>query len=116
MLPKPAHLEVRYAEQFQDQSIVRAYQHRPAYPAEIFSTLAGLITGEPRVVLDIGCGTGDVARPLANLVGRVDAVDFSKAMLERGRTLPGGDNPKLKWVFGRVEEVPLEPSYKLITA
>jgi trans-aconitate methyltransferase len=116
MLPKPAHLETRYAEQFQDQSIVNAYHHRAPYPAEVFNRLAGLIPQAPRIVLDIGCGTGDVARPLAKLVDRVDAVDFSEPMLEKGRGLPGGDNPNLNWIFGRVEDAVLNPPYNLITA
>src|SRR4051812_48319671 len=116
MLPKPAHLETRYAEQFQDPSIVTAYHHRAPYPAEVFNMLVGLIPKGPRVVLDIGSGTGDVARPLAKLVDRVDAVDISRPMLDKGRSLPGGDNPKLNWIFGRVEDTPLNPPYNLITA
>ncbi|MBV9278962.1 MAG: class I SAM-dependent methyltransferase, partial [Chloroflexi bacterium] len=53
---------------------------------------------DPRVVLDAGCGTGDVARPLAPLVDRVDAVDISAGMIERGRRLPGGENPAITWI------------------
>ena len=68
------------------------------------------------MVLDVGCGTGDVARPLAQLVDRVDGVDFSSAMLAKGRVLPGGDNPKLNWIYGRVEDAALNPPYNLITA
>lgn len=36
-------------------------------------------------VLDIGCGTGVMARRLAHLGGRVTAVDFSAALIERAR-------------------------------
>ena len=53
MLPKPAHLGPEYAAQFQDQSVVAAYQYRPPYPAETFSILADLITDAPRAVLAI---------------------------------------------------------------
>ena len=116
MKPKPGHLGLKYAEQFKDSSIAEAYHHRPPYTDETIHALVGLITDEPRMVLDVGCGTGDLARRLAGLVERVDAVDFSQAMLSRGRELPGGDLPHLHWIYGRVEEVELQPSYALITA
>jgi len=116
MNPKPGHLGLKYAEQFKDSSIVEVYHHRPPYADEAIDKLIALITDEPRVVLDIGCGTGDLSRRLANRVERVDAVDFSRAMLDKGRTLPGGDHPHLHWFYGRVEEVELHPPYALISA
>jgi len=78
--------------------------------------LAGLMTYEPRAVLDIGCGTGFIARPLAPLVDRVDAVDISAAMIEAGKRLPSGDHPGLAWIVGRAEDVVLHPPYCLVTA
>lgn len=116
MLPKPAHLGPVYAAQFADPSVAAAYPHRPQYPAETFDILAGLVTAAPRAVLDAGCGTGDLARPLAARADRVDAVDPSAAMLTLGRTLPGGDAPHLRWIHGTMEEAPLRPPYALITA
>lgn len=104
------------AERFQDQSVVDRYHLRPVYPPEIFTVLNELIVDEPRAVLDIGCGTGNVARPLAEYVERIDAVDLSLPMLERARTLPGGDSPKIRWLHGRAEDVELEQPYALITA
>jgi ubiquinone/menaquinone biosynthesis C-methylase UbiE len=105
-----------HAGRFQDQSVVDRYHLRPAYPPEIFTLLNELIIDEPRVVLDVGCGTGNVARPLSSSVERVDAVDLSLPMLERARALPGGDSPKIRWLHGRAEEVELEPPYGLVTA
>ena len=115
-MQKPKHLDIEYASQFKDRSIVDAYHHRPAYPAEVFTILTNLMAGGPRAVLDVGCGTGDLARNLAPLVERVDAVDFSQNMIEKGKSLPGGDHPNLNWIYGRVEEVPLHPPYALVTA
>src|SRR2546421_2163246 len=92
MKPKPGHLGPKYAEQFKDSSVVEVYHHRPAYPDEAIHALLALITDEPRTILDVGCGTGDLARRLASEVERVDAVDFSQVMLEKGRTLPGGES------------------------
>jgi SAM-dependent methyltransferase len=61
------------------------------YPAEVFTVLRGLITDAAPAVLDVGCGTGDIARRLSPLVERVDAVDVSAAMIEHGRRQAGGD-------------------------
>lgn len=114
--PKPKGLQVEYAAQFQDASVAAAYHHRPAYPAALFPLLADLVVGTPRTVLDVGCGTGFVARPLVSFVDRVDAVDFSAAMLAIARTLPNGDHPSLRWIYGSVEQVELHPPYGLVTA
>ena len=116
MLPKPKHLGPEYGAQFQDQSVADAYPNRPPYPAAIFAALAELLPDASRAVLDVGCGTGDVARPLAPLVARVDAVDVSEAMIAQGRRQPGGDAPNLNWIHATVEEAALSPPYGLITA
>jgi SAM-dependent methyltransferase len=116
---RPAFLNPRVASAFQDASVVRAYPKRAPYPDELFLLLAGLIAGERRVVLDVGAGTGDVARRLAQvapLVERVDAVDWSPAMIALGRQLPGGDDSRLRWITGRAEEAPLDSPYGLVTA
>src|SRR5215469_4389915 len=116
MISRPESLGEQYAARFQDQSVVDRYHLRPAYPLEIFTLLNALIVDEPRAVLDVGCGTGNVARPLANSVERVDAVDRSLPMLARARTLPGGDSPKIRWLHGRAEDVETQPPYALVTA
>ena len=116
MLPRPAHLTADNAARFKDQSVVEVYPLRLPYPPEVFDILAGLITDEPRAVLDVGAGTGDIARGLVRRVERVDAVDFSAAMIAKGRTLPVGDHPHLRWIHGAVETVALDAPYALITA
>jgi SAM-dependent methyltransferase len=114
MEPKPKGWSEQYGAVFRDRSVVDAYHLRPPHPEETFDVLARLASGG--AVLDVGCGPGDLARPLARRVERVDAVDPSEAMLERGRTLPGGNAPNLRWLLGRVEDVPLDPAYVLATA
>src|SRR5271169_5897777 len=105
MQPKPEHFSDSYAEAFKDRQVVEVYRHRPPYPDEVFDILAGLITTEPRVVLDVGAGPGDIARHLVEIAERVDAVDPSQPMIEQGRRLPNGDHPHLQWISGKVEEV-----------
>jgi SAM-dependent methyltransferase len=107
----------RYSSIFKDPSVAAAYRFRPEYPPEVFDTLAGLIAdGDPRVVLDAGCGTGFIARGLVRRVERVDAVDFSRAMIDAGCALPGGDAPGLHWTCAPIEEADLSPPYGLVVA
>lgn len=114
MAEKPKHLSLTYAEQFKEQRVVDAYVHRPPIPAPVLEKLLTLIVDEPRVVLDAGCGMGPVARTLVSSVARVDAVDFSHAMIAAGRQLPNGDHPNLRWIESSIESVPLAPPYALI--
>ena len=116
MRPKPVHLAPKYGAQFRDQSVVDAYRYRPPYPPATVDLLAPLLVDEPRFVLDAGCGRGELARPLAHVAARVDAVNPSAAMIAHGRALPGGGHPALSWILGAMEDAPLCPLYALITA
>lgn len=116
ILPKPAYLGVEYAARFQDQSVAEAYRFRSPYSDELFDFLASLLVDEPRTVLDVGSGTGDIARCMVERVDRVDAVDVSQQMIEQGKQQQNGQHARLNWVVGRVEEAPLRPPYALITA
>ncbi len=111
-LPKPVHLGPQYAAQFQDAAVVAAYPTRPPYPAAVFETLATLMV-EPRVALDAGCGTGDIARRLAPYAQRVDAIDLSLRMVATGRSMTGGDAPNLLWQVAALEDAPLSGPYGL---
>jgi SAM-dependent methyltransferase len=53
---------------------------------------------------------------MVRFAARVDAVDPSAAMIEDGRVLPGGDDPRLRWISGTAETAPFDPPYGLITA
>jgi SAM-dependent methyltransferase len=107
-----------YASVFQDRSVVAAYRYRPAYPPETFAFLSNLIPANatPRKVLDAGCGTGFVARPLAPLVDHVDAVDISEAMIAMAQRLPGGERATIRWIAAPIETAPLDGPYALIVA
>jgi SAM-dependent methyltransferase len=115
MEPKPRGWARAYAEWFDDRSVVENYQYRPAYPPELFTFLAAL-AGSSGAVLDAGCGPGDLARPLAPLVGRVDAVDLSPRMIAEGRGREGGEASNLEWLAGAIEEVELRGPYDLVLA
>jgi trans-aconitate methyltransferase len=112
---KPDHLGRDYASQFNDPSVVAAFGHRPPYPTEVFEILTGLVVA-PGTMLDVGTGTGEIARLLVELVAAVDAVDPSPGMLAKGRRLPGGDHPALAWIPDFAEDVVVRPPYGLIVA
>src|SRR4029434_8478876 len=114
MTPKPACLGEHNASAFQDLSVAHAYHYRPLYPPVVFDLLATLIVDTTRRVLDMGCGTGALARHLVTKVEQVDAVDASSAMIEQGRQLPNGDHPHLHWIIGRIEDVRLVSPYALM--
>ncbi len=116
MEQKPAHLGPDYAAQFGDESVARAYSTRPPYPAEFFDVMETLLPEGPRTLLDLGCGTGDVAIPLAERFDRVDAVDPSQAMLAVARSRPGADHPSLHWISGSAEEFEPRGPYSLVVA
>jgi SAM-dependent methyltransferase len=116
MPPKPDYYAPERARAFQEETVARHYRLRPPYPEGLFATLAALVVDEPRTILDLGTGTGDLARGLLPAADRVDAVDASLAMIEQGRSLEHGDDPRLRWIHGRAEEAPVVPPYALVTA
>jgi SAM-dependent methyltransferase len=97
-----------------DDEAAALYAYRAPYPRGVFDILERLAV-EPRVVLDAGAGTGALARNFPPGFTRIDAVDPSAAMIARGRALPGGDEPRIRWILGRAEDAPLSPPYGLIT-
>ena len=119
MTPKPHHVGATGAEHaatFQQRGVAESYRFRPEYPAKMIGLLVKLAgSEEPRSVLDVGCGIGDLARSLASLVERVDAIDISAAMIAEGKILPGGDNTSLNWMHSAVESGEAAPPYSLIT-
>lgn len=87
MRPKPAHLGPAYGRQFADTAVATAYDRCPPYPAELLAILTGLLPDAPRTVLDAGCGSGDLARPLAALADRIVTRDHSGCRAPPPRTV-----------------------------
>jgi ubiquinone/menaquinone biosynthesis C-methylase UbiE len=104
------------AGSFLHEGVARAYRHRPPYPPALFDALEALIVERPRRVLDLGAGDGALARPLAQRVDQVDAVEISPAMVAVGRQRPGGGHPNLTWHVEAAETLALQGPYALVTA
>lgn len=103
------------AEVFRDADVARAYRYRAPYPAETFTILEELLVA-PHVVLDIGAGSGALARQMVRFATRIDALDPSNALMAEGWRLPHGDDPRLHWIAGTAEDGPLSGPYGLMTA
>lgn len=96
--------------------MVAAYHLRLSYPSAIFDRLLDLLPNPALPVLDLGTGTGEIARELAPRVRRVDALDISPTMIARLREMPGGTHSSLNAIIGRAEEFTSAEPYGLITA
>jgi len=98
---------------FTDPTVARLYERRPPYPEGVFAALARRLV-VPRHVLDAGAGTGALARRMTSFAERIDAVEPSAEMLAEGKQLPGGSDPRIRWIEGRAEDSELDPPYGLI--
>lgn len=99
---------------FADAEVASLYRYRAPYPLQVFAILEPLVV-EPRIVLDAGTGTGALARHFPPSITQIDAVDPSATMIARGRTLPGGEDPRIRWILGRAEDATPSSRYGLIT-
>jgi 2-polyprenyl-3-methyl-5-hydroxy-6-metoxy-1,4-benzoquinol methylase len=64
---------------------------------------------EGKTVLDLGCGTGRIARHLAGRGARVHGIDFAPQMIARARRLSPESNPS--FAVGSIDEVDGEGLY-----
>src|SRR5690606_5960003 len=69
-------------------------------------------------VLDVACGTGIVARMVAQQLkgdARVAGVDYNPAMLEVARSASARENVEIEWVEGNAENLPFpDASFDLV--
>lgn len=112
-MPKP---RAELATSFRFCGVAQAYRQRPPYPDETIELIASLARGDGARVIDLGAGEGAIARPLAQLVARVDAVEPSHAMMSVGQTLLGGDAANLGWHGSRAESFSLSGPFHLAVA
>jgi len=85
----------------------QAYRERPA-----LDLLVQVDLDSPQVIYDLGCGTGDMARRMADRWpnARVTGIDSSPDMLEKSRA--GGG--RVSWVQGDVATFKAEPKADLL--
>jgi ubiquinone/menaquinone biosynthesis C-methylase UbiE len=84
------------------------HQYRRGYPSAVFDTLAGVfgLTGDD-IVIDLGCGTGQLTLPLAAKVRAVAAVDPEPDMLARARRAAADQSlTNVTWLLGADTDLP----------
>lgn len=84
--PPPAHVRELfddYAARFEESLVARLGYRAPERLAEMIAALAG--PGRLARGLDLGCGTGLMARALSGRVAHLEGVDLSPAMIETAR-------------------------------
>jgi trans-aconitate methyltransferase len=78
------------------------HQYRRGYPPPVLDTLAGMfgLTGDD-IVIDLGCGTGQLTLPLAARVRAVAGVDPEPDMLARARRAAAEQSiTNVTWLLG----------------
>ncbi|HET9067873.1 MAG TPA: class I SAM-dependent methyltransferase [Amaricoccus sp.] len=66
-------------------------------------------------ILDVGCGTGIVARRLARRGGRVVGLDATPAMLDVARAAAAREGLAVEWRDGIAERLPFGAEFDLVT-
>jgi len=85
-------------------------RYRPEYPAELVTWLASL-TPDTRRALDVGCGTGQLTRLLAETFDEVTGIDPSESQLDNA-----APHPRITYLASPSESLPAEFSdFSLIT-
>ena len=93
----------RRGSEFADEDVVRSYGRRAPYPPELIERLVALAPGRGRA-LDLGCGPGKLAIPLAETFGEVVAVDPSAPMIAAARAADAGRHGNIRWMQAFAEE------------
>ncbi len=109
-------LGAEYAAQFDDPSVVAAYAARPPYPEALIDWIVAAAGLPPPRIVDLGCGTGELTRRLAPRTAAITAIDRSARMIDRARSLPGGDAPNITWVLGAIEQASIAGEFDLAIA
>src|SRR5277367_4875739 len=107
---------VPLGRRFSAERMAANYLFRPPYPPEVYDTLLELMRGHPRVLLDVGCGTGKITLGLIDQIDRADAVDPSAARMRVGRGRPAAHSAQIRWIHGGIEDAQLKPPCGLIVA
>jgi SAM-dependent methyltransferase len=93
-------------------------KHRAGFPPRFYERLTAQLGLRPGMrALDIGTGTGTVARGLAALGLTVDGLDPSEALMEQARALGEAEGVQVAYTQGKAEALPFaDASFDLVTA
>ncbi|MEQ9109198.1 MAG: methyltransferase domain-containing protein [Rhodospirillaceae bacterium] len=93
-------------------------KHRAGFPPELIERLKAFGVGRPKQrVLDLGTGTGTLARQFAKAGCAVTALDISQAMITQAQELDRESGVSVAYHVGRAEELPFsDEKFDLIIA
>ena len=93
-------------------------EHRKGFPDSTFNELQKLDVGKPnQVLLDLGCGTGTLARGFAQRGCKVTGADIDHRMLEEASKLATKEGVEVAWLEASAENTGLPDSaFDAITA
>ncbi len=84
--------------------------YRPGYPEEFYDLLSRLGVGIPgQKILDLGTGTGVLARAFARRNALVTGVDVSEEQIREAVRLSAGENLKIEYQVSPVEAIEFGP-------
>jgi len=85
--------------------------HRPGPPLSFYHRLAALGVGLPgQSILDLGTGTGVLARQFAGQGAIVSGIDISAEQIAAARELATEEGLDVRFVVGHAEELPFQDS------
>jgi SAM-dependent methyltransferase len=88
-------------------------KHRAGFPESFFDRLAALGFFEPgTTIVDVGTGTGTLARGFAKRGARVIAIDPDERLIRQARRIDGEFSPAInvEYKLGTAEQIPLADS------
>lgn len=93
-------------------------RHRQGFPAKFFERLKAYGVGKPdQAILDLGTGTGRVARGLALTGAKVTGLDPAAELLEQAKKLDQEAKVEVNYIHAKAEETGLnEATFDVITA
>ncbi len=93
-------------------------KYRPGYPDEFFDRLVTLGVGTPgQRVLDLGTGTGVLARAFAARGARVTGVDVSRAQIRMAKALTAEAGLEIDYLESKAEDIAFPPGcFDLVSA
>lgn len=104
-------------DEYFDETFLQVYQALlPAEEAEdeVEAVLAALDLEPPARVLDLACGWGRHAIPLAARGFRVTGVDLSATLLETARTAALEEGVDVSWIRGDMRELELDGGFDAV--
>jgi 2-polyprenyl-3-methyl-5-hydroxy-6-metoxy-1,4-benzoquinol methylase len=93
-------------------------RHRPGYPPSFYERIAALGIGlAGQRVLDLGTGTGNLARALARHGCTVTGIDVSERQVAEARRLAAEEGLQVEFLLSSAEETGLaDQSFDVVTA